>query len=137
MAAVLLMFAGTRLGLLLFASPRFDAPSVAVSAKLLVHLAAVALCFGGLGVAIAARARRWSTAFAATALAAVALYLIDFLAIAWPAMGRVSWLSPFHYFPALSILTGEVSPWRNLSLLTAAFLLLSAIGYWRFSRRDL
>jgi ABC-type transport system involved in multi-copper enzyme maturation permease subunit len=135
--AVALMFAGTRIGLLVFASPAFAAPSVLVSAQLLFHLAAVALCFGALGLAVAAGARRWSTAFTTAALATVVLYLVDFLSIGWPFMRSLAWISPFHYYPALSILAGEVSPWRYPAMLIAAGALLCAVGYWRFGRRDL
>ena len=93
-------------------------------------LAAVAACFGGLALAVAAGARRWSTAFITAALAAVVLYLVDFLAIGWPPMRAVAWLSPFHYYPALSILTGTAPAWRNLGILmaAAASLVRSATG---------
>ena len=136
-AAVLLMALGTGVGLRLFASPEFDAPSGATSARMLAHLAAVASCFGGLALAVAAGARRWSTAFITAALAAVVLYLVDFLAIGWRPMRAVAWLSPFHYYPALSILTGTAPEWRNLGILMSATAILCAIGYWRFNRRDL
>jgi len=136
-AAVLLMAAGTRLGLRLFGSPEFDAPSPAVTAQMLMHLAAVALCFAGFGLAVATGARRWSTAFTTAALTAVLMYLVDFLAIAWPPLRPIAWISPFHYYPALSILAGDAPAWRNLIVLLSAAAGFSAIGYWRFSRRDL
>jgi ABC-2 type transport system permease protein len=135
--AVVLMAAGTRLGLLLFGSPEFDAPSLATTASLLAHLAAVAACFGGLGLVIATGSRRWSTSFTAGAMAAVVLYLLDFLAIAWPPARAIAWLSPFHYYPALSIVAGDAPPVRNLAILLSATACFVAIGYWRFSRRDL
>jgi ABC-type transport system involved in multi-copper enzyme maturation permease subunit len=136
-AAVLLMALGTQLGLRVFASPEFDAPSAATRARMLVHLAGVAWCFGGVALAIAAGARRWSTAFTTAALAAVVLYLVDFLAIGWPPMRAIAWISPFHYYPALSILAGTAPPWRNLGILLSTSVILCAIGYWRFNRRDL
>ena len=136
-AAVILMALGTRLGLRMFAAPEFDAPSIATSARMLLHLAAVAWCFGGFALAIAAGARRWSTAFTTAALAAVVLYLVDFLAIGWPPMRTIAWLSPFHYYPALSILAGTAPAWRNLEILMSVAAVLCAIGYWRFDRRDL
>ena len=136
-AAVTLMALGTRLGLRVFASPGFDAPSAATSARMLAHLAGVALCLGGFALAIAAGARRWSTAFTTAALAAVVLYLVDFLAIGWPPMRAIAWISPFHYYPALSILAGTAPAWRNLGILMSASAILCAIGYWRFTRRDL
>jgi ABC-2 type transport system permease protein len=135
--ATLLMAAGTQLGLRLFGSPEFDAPSAAASARLLLHLAAVALCFAGFGLAVAAGARRWSTAFTAATLTTVLMYLIDFLAISWPPLRPIAWISPFHYYPALSILAGDAPAWRNLAILLSAAAIFSALGYWRFSRRDL
>jgi len=136
-AAVMLMAIGTRLGLRMFAAPEFDAPSAATSARMLLHLAAVASCFGGFALAIATGARRWSTAFTTAALAVVVLYLVDFLAIGWPPMRAVVWISPFHYYPALPILAGTAPVWSNLGILIAASAVLCAIGYWRFDRRDL
>lgn len=135
--AAILMAAGTWTGLRLFASPAFDAPSAVTSAQLLLHLVAVALCFGAFGLAVAAGARRWSTAFTTAALTAVLLYLVDFLAIGWPVMRPISWISPFHYYPALSILAGDAPPWRNLGVLLSAVAVCSAVAYWRFSERDL
>ena len=104
---------------------------------MLVHLAGVAWCFSGFALAIAAGARRWSTAFTTAALAAVVLYLVDFLAIGWPPMRTIAWISPFHYYPALSILAGTAPAWRNLATLMSASAILCGIGYWRFNRRDL
>jgi ABC-type transport system involved in multi-copper enzyme maturation permease subunit len=136
-AAVVLMAAGTRVGLRLLGSPEFDAPSAATTAQLLIHLAGVALCFAGFGLAVATGARRWSTAFTTATLAAVILYLTDFLAIGWPPARWIAWLSPFHYYPAVSILAGDAHPWRNVAILLSAAAGFSALGYWRFSRRDL
>ena len=137
LVAALLMAAGTWAGLRLFASPSFDAPSASTSAWLLLHLVAVAVCFGALGLAVAAGARRWSTAFTTAALAAVVLYLVDFLAIGWPLMRSIAWISPFHYYPALNIVAGEAPLLRNVAILLATSGILSAYAYWRFNRRDL
>ncbi len=136
-SAVILMAFGTRLGLRIFAKPEFDAPSAATTARMLLHLAAVAWCFGGFALAIAAGARRWSTAFTTSALAAVVLYLLDFLAIDWPPMRAIAWISPFHYYPALSILAGTAPVWPNVGILMSASAIFCAIGYWRFNQRDL
>jgi len=135
--AGLLMVAGTRIGLSVFASPRFDAPSAGVLGGLILNLASVAVLFGAVGLAIAAGARRWSTAFVSTVLAIIALYLIDFLAIGWPMMRSVAWVSPFHYYPALSIITGDAPLGRNVAILLTAAAGFVALGYWRFNRRDL
>jgi len=135
--AMIVMASGTWLGLRAFASPGFDAPSARVLLSLIVHLAAVTTVFASFGLAIAAGARRWSTAFFTTALVVVGLYLLDFLAIGWPLMRTISWLSPFRYYPALSIVAGEAHEWINLAILLGASALLCAIAYVRFARRDL
>jgi ABC-type transport system involved in multi-copper enzyme maturation permease subunit len=132
-----LMACGTWLGLHVFASPAFDAPSPAVIARLLLHLVSVAALFGALGLTIAAGARRWSTAFVTASLAVVGLYLVDFLAIGWPGMRSIAWISPFRYYPALSIIAGDAPAVRNVVILLTCAAALCATGYWRFERRDL
>lgn len=134
---VLLMGLGTWAGLRLFAAPSYGSPSGATLAVLLVHVAAVAAVFGALGLAIAAGARRWSTAFFTATLATVVLYLLDFLSIGWPMMRTLAWVSPFRYFPALSIVAGDPTEWRNLLVLLSVAVALTAAAYWRFERRDL
>ena len=137
MVAVALMACGSALGLFLFASPAFDVPSRAAYASLILHLGAVALCFGSAGLAVAAGARRWSTAFTTVALAVVVLYLIDFLSIGWPALGALSWASPFHYYPGLAIVAGTAPLFQNVAVLLTAAVVFVVIAYWRFDRRDL
>jgi hypothetical protein len=134
--AMLVMALGTWLGLRAFAAPDFDAPSAEVRLRLLLHLAAVTAVFAALGLAIAAGARRWSTAFFTTALIVIGTYLIDFLAIGWPLMRSIAWLSPFRYYPALSIVAGDAPAWSNLAILLAASAAIAAFAYVRFARRD-
>jgi putative exporter of polyketide antibiotics len=133
----LMMGIGTRLGFFLFSRPTFDRLPVVTAAQMLLHLAAVAICFGAFGLAVAAGARRWSTAFTTATLAAVVLYLVDFLAIGWPLMRSVAWISPFHYYPALDIVAGDAPRFDNLAILLSAASALTALAYWRFNRRDL
>ena len=65
------------------------------------------------------------------------LYLLDFLAIGWPMMRTLSWLSPFHYYPALSIVAGDTASGRQVATLLGAGLLCAIGAYWHFGRRDL
>lgn len=132
-----LMALGTWAGLLVFAEPTFDAPSPQTIFLLLLHLAAVAASLAALGLAVAAGATRWSTAFFTTALVTVIAYLVDFLAIGWPFMRSIAWVSPFHYYPALSIVAGDVPVVRNVAVLISATIAFVAVAYWRFARRDL
>ena len=104
---------------------------------LLVHLVSIGWCFGALGLAVAAGARRWSTAFASVTLVAVALYLIEVLAIGWAPARTVAWISPFRYYPALPIVAGDPIGLTNVAVLLTAAAVLTVTAYWRFNRRDL
>lgn len=135
--AVLLMLGGTWVGVRLFSAGDLDVPSFEVLGRLALHLAGVGSCFAGFALLAGAVARRWSTAFTTAGLTAVVLYLVDFLAIGWRPMRMVAWLSPFHYYPALSIIAGDAPIWRNLAVLFCAAAAFAAGAYWRFQRRDL
>jgi ABC-type transport system involved in multi-copper enzyme maturation permease subunit len=104
---------------------------------MLTHLAAVAICFGAFALAVAAGARRWLTAFATAAFTVVILYLIDFLAIGWPLMRTIAWISPFHYYDGLGILAGDAAPRRDLTILLSTAVAFVVVAYVRFNRRDL
>jgi ABC-2 type transport system permease protein len=136
-AAVLMMAGGTWIGLHVFASSLSDWPTAGLIAKLALNLAAVASCFAGIALAIAAGAKRWSTAFATAGLLAVMAYLLDFLAIGWPPARTLSWISPYHYYPALPIVAGTAAPWKSVAILSSATAAFTALAYWRFQRRDL
>jgi len=135
--AVGVMAFGTWLGAFLFGAGNFGLPTPAVRAQLLVNLLAVAWCLGSFALVVAALSRRWMTAFTTVILSAVVAYMVDFLAIGWRPMRMVAWLSPFHYYPALSIVAGDAPTGRDLSVLFAASSVLIALAYWQFQRRDL
>ena len=136
-ACVLLMGLGTSLGVRIFAAGDLDVPSSGVRAWLMINLAALGMCFAGFGLLIGARARRWTTAFTIGVLTAVLCYLIDFLAIGWRPMRMIVWVSPYHYYPALSIVAGDAASGRDVAILLAAAAIFSAGAYWSFQRRDL
>jgi ABC-type transport system involved in multi-copper enzyme maturation permease subunit len=135
--ALLVMFAGTSLGGRLFDTAGMDLPSRSVRVQLLLHLGGVAACFGGYALLLATLSRRWTTSFTTAALTAVVLYLVDFLAIGWPPMRAVSWISPMHYYPALSVVAGDAPQWLNLSVLFGTGAAFVGAAYWQFNRRDL
>jgi hypothetical protein len=137
LVAIGLMFVGTSLGGRIFDAGGFDLPSVAVRVSLLVHLAGVAACLGGFALLVATCSERWMTAFTTAALTTVVMYLVDFLAIGWRPMRAVVWMSPFHYYPALSIVAGDAPPARNLVVLFSAAAAFITLSYWQFQRRDL
>jgi ABC-type transport system involved in multi-copper enzyme maturation permease subunit len=137
LGAVTLMFAGTWLGARLFDAAGMDLPSASLRVQLLLNLAATASCFAGFALLIAALSRRWVTAFTTAALAAVVLYLLDFLSIGWPIVRNVAWISPFHYYPALAVITGDSALAQNIATLVAASVACAGAAYWNFGRRDL
>jgi ABC-type transport system involved in multi-copper enzyme maturation permease subunit len=136
-AGLTAMFAGTSFGARLFDAPLAELPETWLRLQLLANLGALALCFAGLGLWLGATARRWSTAFTTAALVVVVTYLLDFLAIGWPPMRWIAWVSPFHYYPALSVVAGDASVSRNLLVLLSAAVAFAAAAYVQFQRRDL
>ena len=137
LGAVLLMFAGTSMGLRIFDTGGMDVPPASMRISLLANLAATASCFTAFALLLATIARRWVTAFTTAALSVVVLYLLDFLAIGWPLLKKLAWISPFHYYPALGIVAGDATLGRDMATLLGAGAVCAAAAYWRFGRRDL
>lgn len=135
-ALVALMMASTWATVTLAAPPSARAPSPGTIAILSAHLVAVAWCFGAATLALASAARRRGTAFVPAATAAVALYFVNVLAASWQPARVADVLSPFHYYRGPEILAGVTDPVRDLALLGSTAVLLIALSYWRFSRRD-
>jgi ABC-type transport system involved in multi-copper enzyme maturation permease subunit len=130
------MAAGTVVGIRMFDAAQLDVPSWDLRAQLLFNQFAVASCFAGFALLVASRARRWSTAFTFAALTAIVMYNVDFIALGWRPMDAIAWLSPFHYFPALSVIAGDASTPGNVAVLFTASAVLTAAAYWQFQRRD-
>jgi ABC-type transport system involved in multi-copper enzyme maturation permease subunit len=137
LAAVLAMSLGTWVGLRLFADPAWAWPTVPTMARLMAHLAAVAVCVGALGLAVAAGAQRRVTAVALVSVTAVIAYLVAFLAISWAPAKALAWLSPFYYYPAVAILADSAPRFSNLLVLISAATAFIVVAYWRFARREL
>ena len=93
--------------------------------------------FGAATLAVAGFTRRRVTAQAPVAVAAIAYYLLNFLASMWAPARSFAWLSPFHYFAGAAILSGGGDLPFNLSILGAVTAVAAGIAYWQFSRRDL
>jgi len=135
--AASLMAAGTSLGAALFGAGDFGLPTPAVRARLLINLIALGWCIGGFALLVATLSKRWMTAFTTVILTTVVMYMIDFLAIGWRPMRLVAWISPFHYYPALSIVAGDAPMAYDLTVLLTAATVFIALAYWQFQRRDL
>jgi ABC-type transport system involved in multi-copper enzyme maturation permease subunit len=135
--SVLLMAAGTSLGVRFFGAGDLGLPAPEVRARMLLNLFAIGSCFGAFALLVASWSSRWTTALTLVVLVAVVLYCLDFLAIGWPPMRNIAWLSPFHYYPALDVLAGDAPMARNLGILFSSAAVMTAAAYWQFHRRDL
>jgi ABC-type transport system involved in multi-copper enzyme maturation permease subunit len=134
--ATAMMALGTWTGARVFDTEGMAMPAPALRAQLLMNLFAVAVCLAGFALMMATFSRRWATSFTTAGLAAVVAYMVDFIAIGWPPMRTIAWLSPFHYYPALSVVAGDASTGRNIAVLLATGAVFVATAYWQFQRRD-
>jgi ABC-type transport system involved in multi-copper enzyme maturation permease subunit len=139
-ATLILMIAmgsATALGLRALAPPRTPWPEARIVLLLIVNLLAVTWAFGAATLAAAAWARRRVSAQAPVAVAAIAFYLLNFLASMWAPARSFAWVSPFHYFAGAALLGGSGNLAFNLSILGTVTAVAAAVAYWQFSRRDL
>ncbi len=131
------MAAGSLIGLYWLAPQDMIRPSLLLVRAMIVNLAALMLCWGGLTQALASFARRRSVPGALAGLLALTGYLIDYLARLWRPAAKISWLFPFHYYSGMDLITGRGIPWRDIAILVGYALCGFAVAYVQFSRRDL
>jgi ABC-2 type transport system permease protein len=136
-ATVGAMAAGTWGGLAVFAPPGATWPSPLRVLSLAAHLLMLSWVFAGAGLAASAFARRRGTAFGATAVVTVFLYLLNFVADVWTPAARLRPYSPFHYFPGFAVANGTAPVAYDLGVLAVVTVALVVIAFWRFERRDL
>lgn len=116
-----------------------DAPPVRVGliGSLALNLAALVFCWGGLTLALAARARRRGVVGTVAAGLTFTTFLVDYLARIWAPAATVAWLTPFHYFDPMAMLLGAPLPAADVWTLVVAGLAGVAVAYWIYGRRDL
>jgi ABC-2 type transport system permease protein len=105
--------------------------------SLAILLGAIAFCWGGLALAVGARVRRRATATGGVAVAALAAFLLDYLARVWDPAKPVARFSPFHYFEPMSLLAGGQLQLGNVAVMLAIGAAGIIAAYIMFSRRDL
>src|SRR5262245_360249 len=136
-AVLVVMTAATWTGLVCCTPSTADRPAFALIRSLATSLGAVALCWGGVAVAVASGARRRATAAGATAVTTLAAYLVDYLGRIWDPARVAGRLSPFHYFEPMAIISGDAMNGSNLAMLVGVGAAAVAVAYLRFSRRGL
>lgn len=132
-----MMMLGTWLGLNQFAPEGTVWPTRRLILLLAMNLAALILCWNAIAIAIGSAARRRSSAGGLVGLAALAMFLLDYVARAWAPAERVAWLSPFRYYSPFELVMGEPLPVKNLAVLVGVALAGYATAYVLFSRRDI
>jgi hypothetical protein len=137
-AAVLLaMTAGTAAGLRWLAPAGVPLPGAALIGSLALNLWALLVAIGGAALAVGAASRRRSLAGSAVGVAALALFLVDYLARSWDPAKAVAWVSPFHYSQAMDLIVGRPLSFAHLGVLLGIGVAGAAIAFVVFLRRDL
>ena len=131
------MLAGTWVGLVLFAASRDAWPSMRLLVSLAANLWALMMCWGGLAMAVACRARRRGVAGAAAGFAVLTLYLLDLIGRVWPTARPLRWVSPFRFFNPIELVSGRPLVAWHLVVLVAVGVAGILVAYGVYSRRDL
>ena len=105
--------------------------------SLALNLGVLMVCWGGIALAAASRARRRSVAGSVVGLLALATFLLDYVARAWQPAESIAWLSPFRYYAPLDLVMGKQIPAHNLWVLAGVAACGFGISYFLFSRRDI
>lgn len=111
-------------------------PGLRLIASLVLNIWALLVSIGGVVLVAAVAARRRSAVAGAAALVSFALFLVDYLARVWEPARAAVWLSPFHYFDAMSLVTGGALPLSDIGVLAGSGALGVAAAYVTFSHRD-
>jgi ABC-2 type transport system permease protein len=131
------MMAGTWAGLRTLAPADVEWPRSQLVLSLAINLGLLMVCWGGVAMAIGAICRRRSVAAALAGLAALATFLLDYVARAWKPAESVGWLSPFRYYSPFELLMGKPIPAKNLLVLAGVAITGFTLAYILFSRRDI
>jgi len=134
---LLMMMLGTWTGLYFLAPSGAEWPTGELIRSLALNLGVLMVCWGGIALAAASRARRRSVAGSVVGLLALATFLLDYVARAWQPAESIAWLSPFRYYAPLDLVMGKQIPAHNLWILAGVAACGFGISYFLFSRRDI
>jgi hypothetical protein len=131
------MLAGTWLGLAWLVPADLARETFSVVPRLTLNLGALLLCWGGIALVLASKARRRSVAASIASLAAMACYLLDLIAQVWKPLRPIARYSPFHYYNAMSLITGSPGMSKDVMILAGVAAMCFVISYFLFQSRDL
>jgi ABC-2 type transport system permease protein len=132
---LLMILAGTWVGLTLFAPPDAPWPSAPQTAALSLSLGMLVLSWSGVALALGAVCRR-GVAGATTSLLAFGALILDWAHRLWPPLDWIAWLSPFYYFNPYELVDGPLRP-ENLLILWAIAMTGFTLAYLAISQRDI
>ena len=133
---LLMILAGTWLGLELFAPADAPWPSAQQTGALSLSLGMLVFCWSGVALALGAACRR-GVASAATSVLAFGALILDWAQRLWPPLDWIAWLSPFHYFNPYDLVDGGSLPVENLLVLWAISMTGFTLAYLFISQRDI
>ncbi|MBI3268276.1 MAG: hypothetical protein HYZ53_04585 [Planctomycetes bacterium] len=132
-----MMVLGTWGGLRGLAPEGVEWPTPRVVGLLALNLGLLMLAWAGIALAVAAASRRRSVAGSLVGLAALVLFLLDYVGRIWQAAECVAWLSPFRYYSPLDLILGRDLPAGHLEVLALLAAAGFGLAYILFSRRDI
>lgn len=132
-----MMMLGTWAGLNFLAPEDTVWPSGNLILSLAFNLGLLMICWNSLSLAIGAASRRRSVAGATAGLAALATFLLDYVARAWQPAEKIAWLSPFRYYSPFDLVMGSALSIKNLIVLSAVSACSFSLAYVVFHRRDI
>jgi hypothetical protein len=133
---LLMIMAGTWVGLVVFAPPDAPWPTARQTGSLALTLGMLVLCWSGVALALGAAYRR-GVASAVTSLLAFAALLMDWAHRVWPPLDWIAWVSPFFYFSPYELLADGPLRLENLLVLGAIATTGYAVAYLIISQRDI
>ena len=136
-AVVTAMMLSTRASLHWLAAPENSRAVFDVVPILSLNLAAILVCWGAIAMVPAAVVHRRSVAAAIAGFLAAASSITDLVSQVWQPLKGVARLSPFHYYNALSLITGSAVPGRDLMILACVAGICFVVSFLLFCRRDL
>jgi hypothetical protein len=133
---LLMIMAGTWVGLEVFAPPDAPWPTLRQTVNLALTLGSLLACWSGVAMAFGAAYRR-GVASAITALVAFAALILDWAHRAWPPLDWIDYLSPFRYFSPYELVAGRPLQVENLLVLWAITATGYTLAYLILSQRDI
>lgn len=98
---------------------------------------ALTLCISGPGIAISAAGRRRAQVVGSVVAFGAGAFALNFIALAWPRVGVVRYVSPFHYYAPADLLAHGTVPWVSIGAFLAVAVAGTLGGAQLLARRDL